>query len=73
MFLDFLDSAKFLNVSSALPLLYPTISLLSALNAFEANNPDDSVVFDIKVRGVVILETIATTTINLIIFNRNCY
>ena len=50
---NFLD--KFMIISLALPLPPPTISLSSALNAFEANSLDDPVVFNKEISGAAIL------------------
>ena len=54
LFFDFLDLDESPNVLSALTSLL-TILLLSALNAFRANNPDDPIVFNIEVSDAAIL------------------
>lgn len=56
-FFDFLDLNIFLTILLAFLLLKPsTTLLLSALNTFEANIPDDPIVFNIKVNNIAILQ-----------------
>ena len=52
LFFDFLNKST--TVSSALPPI-PTTLLFLALNAFEVDNLDDLVVFNIKISGAIIL------------------
>ena len=53
-FLDFLFLNKFTTISLALLSLSPTTSLLSALNAFEANF-DNQIVFNKEVNDALIM------------------